>query len=137
MMPRWRWSMWLLLAGGWACAGRLTPGESVPQVLRHYDVVVEGQDSTAKALIQAFRRRGLTVRDHIRGGGGPVAAYLVTPYRSDAGNRLAVQLSDTRRGTTLAAADFSADTLRLLPVPDRAERIVRELLLAASQPRIP
>jgi hypothetical protein len=129
--------MCLLLAGGLGCAARLTPGESIPQVLRHYDVVVEGQDSTAKALIQAFRRRGFTVRDHIRGGGGPVAAYLVTPYRSDAGARLAVQLSDTRRGRTLAAADFSADSMRILPVQDRAERIVRELLTAASQPRIP
>lgn len=136
-MPRWRWGTCLLLAGGLGCAGRLTPGDSVPQVLRHYDLVVEGQDSTSKALIQAFRRRGITVRDHIRGGVGPVAAYLGTTYRSDAGVRLAVQLSDTRRGVTLAAADLSADSLRVLPVPERAERIVKELLAAASQSRIP
>jgi hypothetical protein len=77
------------------------------------------------------------VRDHVRGGSGPVAAYLGVAYRSDAGFRLAVQLADTRRGVTLAAVDLSADSLRVLPVPERAERIVRELLTAASQPRTP
>ena len=137
MMALRRWSACVLLAGSLACAGRLNPGETIPELLRHYDLVVEGQDSTSKALIQAFRRRGFTVRDHMRGGGGPVAAYLGTPYRSDAGARLAVQLSDTRKGTTLAAADLSADSLRLLPVPERAERIAHELLAAASLPRIP
>jgi hypothetical protein len=106
-------------------------------VLRHYEVLVEGRDSVARALADAFHRRGFKVRDHVRGGGGPVAAYLGVPYRSDAGSRLAVQLADTRRGVTLAAADLSADSLKVLPLPQRAERIVSELLTAASQPRFP
>jgi hypothetical protein len=102
-------------------------------VLRHYEVLVEGRDSVARALADAFHRRGFKVRDRVRGGGGPVAAYLGTAYRSDAGARLAVQLADTRRGVTLAAADLSADSLQLLPAAGRAERIVRELMAGASQ----
>ncbi|HEY6808855.1 MAG TPA: hypothetical protein VI160_08700 [Gemmatimonadales bacterium] len=133
-----RWGGWALVAaGGWACAAGLHPGQTIPQALRHYEVLVEGRDSTARALADAFHRRGFKVRDHVRGGGRPTLAYVATPYRGDAGARLAVQLADTRRGLALAAADFPADSLKALAPPQRAEWIVTELLTAAGQARIP
>jgi hypothetical protein len=130
---RHRWAIALVGLAATACGAGLRPGQTIPQVLRHYEVLVEGRDSVARALADAFHRLGFKVRDHVRGGSGPVAAYLGTAYRSDAGARLAVQLADTRRGVTLAAADLSADSLQLLPAAGRAERIVRELMAGASQ----
>ena len=115
------------LFGVTACAARLVLGAPAP--LRRYEVLVPGQDSLSRAVAAAFQGRGFSVRDRIRGGSRPTAAYVAFRF-SDPGAgklQLMIQLADTRRGTVLAAATIPADTLAG-DLPGRAALIVGSLL---------
>ncbi len=79
----------------------------MPDTVRGYAVLVSGRDSLSLQLARAFRRRGLTVLDRVRGGGGPTAAMLHFTLRDvlgATGSSLHVQLADTRTGAVVATA---------------------------------
>ncbi|MGH7615060.1 MAG: hypothetical protein ACREMW_13585 [Gemmatimonadales bacterium] len=93
-----------------ACAPGLA--YRMPTSLRSYAMVVPGSDSLSDQLAQAFRRRGLSVRRQIRGGGGPTAALVHFTFRDPgAPIWLHVRLADTRTGVIVGAAAILLDSL--------------------------
>ena len=86
----------------------------MPDTVRGYAVLVSGRDSLSLQLARAFRRRGLRVLEHVRGGGGPTAAVLHFTFRDvmgATGSSLHVQLADTRTGAVIATAVLALDSL--------------------------
>jgi hypothetical protein len=86
----------------------------MPDTVRSYAVLVSGRDSLSLLLARALRRRGLTVLDRARGGGGPTAAMLHFTFRDvlgATGSSLHVQLADTRTGAVVATAVLALDSL--------------------------
>lgn len=86
----------------------------MPETVRGYAVLVAGRDSLSRQLARAFRHRGLTVLDRVRGGGGPTAAVLHFTFRDvsgTAGSSLHVQLADTRTGIVVATVVLALDSL--------------------------
>ena len=86
----------------------------MPGTLRGYVVLVSERDGLSQELARAFRRRGLSVLNQVRGGGGPTVAVLHFTFRDvlgAAGTTLHVQLADTRTGVVVASAVLALDSL--------------------------
>ena len=86
----------------------------MPAALRSYAMLVPASDSLSDQLAQAFRRRGLSVRRQVRGGGGPTAALIHFTFREpEAGSPvwLHIRLADTRTGVIVGATALMLDSL--------------------------
>src|SRR5260370_26005335 len=76
-----------------------------PSTLRGYEILIARRDSLGQGLAEGLRRRGFTVRQHLRGGSRPTAYLLAFTFRETeppALTWLLVRLSDTRTGAIVA-----------------------------------
>ena len=106
-------SRWALGALAWLACAPATRYH-MPEAVRGYAVLVPSQDSLSVQLARAFRRRGITVLERVRGGSHPTAALLHFTFRDvsgGTGTSLHVQLADTRTGAVVAAAVIVMDSV--------------------------
>src|SRR5207247_9136194 len=69
-----------------------------PSTLRGYEILITRRDSLGQGLAEGLRRRGFTVRQHVRGGSRPTAYLLAFTFRETEPPELAsilVGLGDT------------------------------------------
>jgi hypothetical protein len=102
-------------------------------------MLVPASDSLSDQLAQAFRRRGLTVRRQVRGGGGATAALIHFTFRepeAGAPTWLHVRLADTRTGVIVGAASIRLDSLPH-PMDAQADVILDSLGLGRRTAREP
>ena len=105
-----------------------------PSTLRGYEILITRRDSLGQGLAEGLRRRGFTVRQHVRGGSRPTAYLLAFTFRETeppALTWLLVRLSDTRTGAIVAAVSAPLDSLGAT-TPDHVRAIVDSL--AATPP---
>jgi hypothetical protein len=103
-----------------------------PSALRGYDILITRRDSLGRELAQGLKRRGFTVRQHVRGGGRATAylfAFIFRETDPPALTWLHVRLADTRTGVVVAAVSAPLDSLgarsRPLDTPRRTGEIPR------------
>lgn len=101
-----------------ACVGFAACAPAVayhmPASLSSYAMLVPESDSLSDQLAQACRRRGLSVRRQVRGGGGPTAALVHFTFREPAAGSpvwLHIRLADTRTGVIVGATALVLDSL--------------------------
>ena len=85
-----------------------------PSALRGYEILITRRDSLGQGLAEGLRRRGFTVRQHVRGGSRPTAYLLAFTFRETeppALTWLLVRLADTRTGAIVAAVSAPLDSL--------------------------
>ncbi len=100
-----------------------------PSALRGYEILITRRDSLGQGIAEGLRRRGFTVRRHVRGGSRPSAYLLVFTFREAepaALTWLHVRLADTRTGAIVAAVSAPLDSLGAT-TPDHARAIVDSL----------
>ncbi len=105
-----------------------------PSTLRGYEILVTRQDSLGREIAQGLRRRGFTVRGHVRGGGRPTAYLFAFPFRETEPPGLTwlhVRLADTRTGAILVAVSMPLDSLGP-SASDRARAIVDSVAAAPA-----
>lgn len=105
-----------------------------PSALRGYEILITRRDSLGQGLADGLRRRGFTVRQHVRGGSRATAYLLAFTFRETeppALTWLLVRLSDTRTGAIVAAVSAPLDSLGAT-TPDYVRAIVDSL--AATPP---
>ena len=103
-----------------------------PSTLRGYEILITRRDSLGQGLAEALRRRGFTVRQHLRGGSRPTAYLLAFTFRETeppALTWLLVRLTDTRTGAIVAAVSAPLDSLGAT-MPDHVRAIVDSLAAA-------
>jgi len=103
-----------------------------PSTLRGYEILITRRDSLGQGLAEALRRRGFTVRQHLRGGSRPTAYLLAFTFRETeppALTWLLVRLADTRTGAIVAAVSAPLDSLGAT-MPDHVRAIVDSLAAA-------
>ena len=103
-----------------------------PSTLRGYEILITRRDSLGQGLAEALRRRGFTVRQHLRGGSRPTAYLLTFTFRETeppALTWLLVRLADTRTGAIVAAVSAPLDSLGAT-MPDHVRAIVDSLAAA-------
>jgi hypothetical protein len=103
-----------------------------PSTLRGYDILITRRDSLGQGLAEGLRRRGFTVRQHVRGGSRPTAYLLAFTFRETeppALTWLVVRLADTRTGAIVAAVSAPLDSLGAT-TPDYVRAIVDSLAAA-------
>ena len=103
-----------------------------PSALRGYEILITRRDSLGQGLAEALRRRGFTVRQHLRGGSRPTAYLLAFTFRETeppALTWLLVRLADTRTGAIVAAVSAPLDSLGAT-TPDHVRAIVDSLAAA-------
>ena len=108
-----------------------------PSALRGYEILITRRDSLGQGLAEGLRRRGFTVRQHIRGGSRATAYLLAFTFRETeppALTWLVVRLADTRTGAIVAAVSAPLDSLGAT-TPDYVRAIVDSL--AATPPTPP
>ena len=101
-----------------------------PSTLRGYEILITRRDSLGQGIAEGLRRRGFTVRQHVRGGSRPTAYLLVFTFREaepPALTWLHVRLADTRTGAIVAAVSAPLDSLGAT-TPDHARAIVDSLV---------
>ena len=104
-----------------------------PSALRGYEILITREDSLGRAVAQGLRRRGFTVRGHVRGGGPPTAYVLTFPFRETEPPGLTwlhVRLADTRTGAIVAAVSMPLDSLG--PSATDLARIIVDSLAASA-----
>jgi hypothetical protein len=102
---------------------------TAPSGLRQYQILIDRDDSLARAVGQGLKRRGFEVRDRVQGGGPPTAYLLSFTMRDvEPGSMLwlYVRLADTRTGAIVAAVSALLDSLGSTPEA-RAQAIVDSL----------
>src|SRR3989442_15360811 len=85
-----------------------------PAALRGYEILITRRDSLGQGLAEGLRRRGFTVRQHVRGGSRPTAYLLAFTFRETEPPALIwllVRLADTRTGAIVAAVSAPLDSL--------------------------
>jgi len=100
-----------------------------PSTLRGYEILITRRDSLGQGIAEGLRRRGFTVRRHVRGGGRPTAFLLAFTFRdaeAPAVTWIHVRLADTRTGVIVAAVSAPLDSLGAA-TPDHARAIVDSL----------
>src|SRR2546425_7091986 len=100
--------------------------------LRGYEILITRRDSLGQGLAEGLRRRGFTVRQHVRGGSRPTAYLLAFTFRETeppALTWLLVRLADTRTGAIVAAVSAPLDSLGAT-MPDHVRAIVDSLAAA-------
>ena len=101
------------LALSLACASN-----RIPEPIRGYDVVIEGNDSLSLELGRALREYGISVHPAVRGGSGPTAALIFFTFRLPEQAEptwLHLRLADTRTGVIIRAGSIQLDsTVRTL-----------------------
>ena len=103
-----------------------------PSTLRGYEILITRRDSLGQGLAEGLRRRGFTVRQHVRGGSRPTAYLLAFTFRETeppALTWLLVRLTDTRTGAIVAAVSAPLDSLGAT-TPDHVRAIVDSLAAA-------
>ncbi len=103
-----------------------------PSTIRGYEILITRRDSLGQGLAEALRRRGFTVRQHVRGGSRPTAYLLAFTFRETeppALTWLLVRLADTRTGAIVAAVSAPLDSLGAT-TPDHVRAIVDSLAAA-------
>jgi len=103
-----------------------------PSALRGYEILITRRDSLGQGLAEGLRRRGFTVRQHVRGGSRPTAYLLAFTFRETeppALTWLLVRLADTRTGAIVAAVSAPLDSLGAT-TPDHVRAIVDSLAAA-------
>jgi len=103
-----------------------------PSTIRGYEILITRRDSLGQGLAEALRRRGFTVRQHLRGGSRPTAYLLAFTFRETeppALTWLLVRLADTRTGAIVAAVSAPLDSLGAT-MPDHVRAIVDSLAAA-------
>jgi hypothetical protein len=124
----------VLLLGVCGCAPALR--YRMPSSLHSYAILVPARDTLSDQLARAFRRRGIKVERHIKGGSGPTAALVHFRFREpEAGGRdwLLVRLADTRTGVIVGEASLVVDSLTRDEV-GRAEAILDSLGFRPASP---
>lgn len=109
-----------------------------PTSLRGYEIVITRQDSLGRGIALGLRHRGFTVRDHVRGGGGPTAYLFAFTFREldpPAVTWLHVRLADTRTGEIVAGVSAPVDSLGATE-QDRARAIVDSLAASPAFRRL-
>jgi len=105
-----------------------------PSVLRGYEILITRRDSLGQGIAEGLRRRGFTVRRHVRGGSRPTAYLLTFTFREadpPALTWLHVRLADTRTGAIVAAMSAPLDSLGAT-TPDHARAIVDSLVASPA-----
>ena len=105
-----------------------------PSALRGYEILITRRDSLGQGIAEGLRRRGFTVRRHVRGGSRPTAYLLVFTFREaepPALTWLHVRLADTRTGAIVAAVSAPLDSLGAT-TPDHARAIVDSLVASPA-----
>ena len=100
-----------------------------PAALRGYEILITRRDSLGQGLAEGLRRRGFTVRQHVRGGSRPTAYLLAFTFRETEPPALLwilVRLADTRTGAIVAAVSAPLDSLGATTL-DHARAIVDSL----------
>ena len=103
-----------------------------PSALRGYEILITRRDSLGQGIAEGLRRRGFTVRRHVRGGSRPTVYLLVFTFREaepPALTWLHVRLADTRTGAIVAAVSAPLDSLGAT-TPEQARAIVDSLAAA-------
>ena len=103
-----------------------------PSTLRGYEILITRRDSLGQGLAEGLRRRGFTVRQHLRGGSRPTAYLLAFTFRETEPPALIwllVRLADTRTGAIVAAVSAPLDSLGAT-TPDHVRAIVDSLAAA-------
>ena len=103
-----------------------------PSTIRGYEILITRRDSLGQGLAEALRRRGFTVRQHLRGGSRATAYLLAFTFRETeppALTWLLVRLADTRTGAIVAAVSAPLDSLGAT-MPDHVRAIVDSLAAA-------
>jgi hypothetical protein len=100
----------------------------IPDNVRGYEIVVDGQDTLSRAFARALTEAGLKVRPAPRGGTRPAAVLVHFTFRGerDGLTYLYARLADTRTGQVVAAAEQPLDSV--LAAGPRATALVRVLL---------
>ena len=114
----------------WSCAPATRYEQ--PAALRGYDILITRRDSLGQGLAEGLRRRGFTVRQHVRGGSRPTAYLLAFTFRETEPPALLwilVRLADTRTGAIVAAVSAPLDSLGAT-TPDYVRAIVDSLAAA-------
>lgn len=102
----------------------------VPATLRGYDVLVAGQDSQTVEFARALKSAGYRVRDRVKGGSRPTAAFIHFTFRDpgpDQPTWLHVRLADTRSGVVVGSAAIQLDSIAQTPRA-RAEAAVQAIV---------
>ncbi len=105
-----------------------------PSALRGYEILITRRDSLGQGIAEGLRRRGFTVRRHVRGGSRPTAYLLVFTFREAEPTALTwlhVRLADTRTGAIVAAVSAPLDSLGAT-TPDYARAIVDSLVASPA-----
>ena len=100
-----------------------------PSTLRGYEILITRRDSLGQGLAEGLRRRGFTVRQHVRGGSRPTAYLLAFTFQETEPPALIwllVRLADTRTGAIVAAVSAPLDSLGAT-MPDHVRAIVDSL----------
>jgi len=103
-----------------------------PSTLRGYEILITRRDSLGQGLAEGLRRRGFTVRQHLRGGSRPTAYLLAFTFQETEPPALIwllVRLADTRTGAIVAAVSAPLDSLGAT-TPDHVRAIVDSLAAA-------
>ena len=109
-----------------------------PATLHGYEIVITRHDSLGRGITEGLRRRGFTVRDHVRGGSGPTAYLFAFTFREldpPAVTWLHVRLADTRTGEIVAGVSAPVDSLGTTE-RDRARAIVDSLAASGALRRL-
>jgi hypothetical protein len=96
----------LLLLGGCATA-------RIPEAIKGYDVVIEGDDEQSVEFARALRAYGIRVRPQVRGGSGQTAALIFFTFRVPTPGEatwLHLRLADTRSGVIIRAGTIQLDS---------------------------
>ena len=119
----------VLLLGTAACATHFV---RVPDDVRDYEIIVEGNDTLSRAFAKALKDAGMKVRPEPRGGTRPAAAlvHFVFQERQDTPPYLYARLANTRTGQVVAAAETPLDSV--VAAGPRAAALVRILLTPRS-----
>lgn len=128
-MSCWRAAAVLIAGGALGCA---VYALRVPDSVRGYEIVVDGQDTLSRAFARALTDAGLKVRPAPRGGMRPAAVLVHFVFRGeqDGVAYLYVRLADTRTGQVVASAEQPLDSL--MGAGPRAAALVRVLLIPRS-----
>ena len=103
-----------------------------PSTLRGYEILITRRDSLGQGLAEGLRRRGFTVRQHVRGGSRPTAYLLAFTFQETEPPALIwllVRLADTRTGAIVAVVSAPLDSLGAT-TPDYVRAIVDSLAAA-------
>ena len=109
-----------------------------PSSLKGYEILITRHDSLGQGIAEGLRRRGFSVRDHVRGGSGPTAYLFAFTFRElepPAVTWLHVRLADTRTGDVVAGVSAPLDSLGATDA-DRARAVVDSLAASPAFRRL-